>query len=147
LCCKHDGQEAKHSSNIFWHHVVHACCEELAWPCLNADTVASSVCPFSCSQATPFVAAVALLIRNAFPSATAAQVIQCIKSTSLLQPVKPAVGDSAGVKKIAGGILNAAAAFECVKAAVQPTPSPSPSPALSQQSAQSSPSPAATAKP
>lgn len=121
----------------------------------HADCVSPCLlCCLSCPQATPYVAAVALLLRNAVPSATAAQVIRCIKATSLAQPVKPAVGDTSGMKRISGGILNAAAALDCVKAAVaalaapagppapfgppgasptpamqpNPTPSPSPSP-------------------
>ncbi|WIA20461.1 hypothetical protein OEZ85_004868 [Tetradesmus obliquus] len=83
------------------------------------------------SMATPYVAAVALLIRNAVPSATAAQVIRCIKATSLAQPVKPAVGDTSGVKRISGGILNAAAALDCVKTAVAALAAPAAPPALS----------------
>ncbi|WIA40762.1 hypothetical protein OEZ86_004442 [Tetradesmus obliquus] len=64
------------------------------------------------SMATPYVAAVALLLRNVVPSATAAQVIRCIKATSLAQPVKPAVGDTSGMKRISG-TLPAAGSRSC----------------------------------
>uniref|UniRef100_A0A383VUC4 Peptidase S8/S53 domain-containing protein n=1 Tax=Tetradesmus obliquus TaxID=3088 RepID=A0A383VUC4_TETOB len=102
------------------------------------------------SVAAPHVAGVATLIRNAFPDASARQVVSCLIS-SATAPVKPAVNDPTSAKTIGGGILDAAAAFACVQAMhpedagyppASPNPSPSPSPKPSPK-----PSPSPSPKP
>lgn len=67
------------------------------------------------SMAAPHVTGVLLLLRNAFPTATAAQVLRCLRATATGK-VQQAAADRSGQRRIGGGIMDASAAYDCLKA-------------------------------
>lgn len=67
-------------------------------------------------QASPHVAGSAMLLMNAFPSATGSQVKDCLLSTAT-DPVKVDPGSNA---VLGGGILNVQAAYDCLAAVAAP---------------------------
>jgi subtilisin family serine protease len=76
------------------------------------------------SMATPHVSGVALLLRNEFPALTAMQIKDVLIASAAKGAVKPY-----GSNAIAGGLLDAEAAYRLAQAAAGvPAPSPSPSP-------------------
>jgi Subtilase family len=85
------------------------------------------------SMASPHAAGAATLLRNAFPGATGAQVVQCmVSSADKTVTPNPSVN---GKINPAGGVLNVQAAYACLRALFPynppspPTPSPpTPSP-------------------
>jgi hypothetical protein len=60
-------------------------------------------------MAAPYVAGAAMLLRNAFPNATNAQVVRCLISGSSQPPRLP---EPAWV--LGGGMLNVRAAYDCL---------------------------------
>lgn len=80
------------------------------------------------SMATPHVTGSVILLRNAFPDAKPAEVIQCMVNTS-----DPNITPTQPNSFISGGILNVKAAYECLQAIYgggppMPPPDSSPSP-------------------
>jgi hypothetical protein len=87
------------------------------------------------SMSTPHVSGAALLLMNAFPSASAATIVNCLQTTTSRALGPPAYNPTWGLQQApsAGGLLDVNAAYTCVEAAVGgntggPTPSPPPPP-------------------
>ena len=85
----------------------------------NSDPWASDI-KSGTSMATPHVMGAALLLRNAFPWATRAQVLECITSMST-DPVRPAAYYGDNTASVGGGVLKVDAAYDCLAAKQQYT--------------------------
>jgi hypothetical protein len=67
------------------------------------------------SMAAPHVTGVVLLLGNAFPAASAADVVACVKATAARTPSSSPVN---GAQYVVGGIVDADAAYRCLETRV-----------------------------